>query len=464
MKRKSDDSQNIDDNINNRKKRKESYITKNMMEHCYETCHNEKCKKKMAIWKTKFQAEEYIKKMNDNCKICKFLLFGEQISLTGARRYIVCRNTNNIEIINIKKEMKYHELCDKNHPMKLFFDIEWIPSENIKFNFDNTCFFIASKACKFINELLGINLNVNDNVTFLTASRKTKNSMHIIFDSTLILSSYMTLETMVKMFIDWMIRNEIFKEDNNKKYILLALKDKKIVEAIDMVVYKNLSLRTYYSTVHSLSESEDTRLYEYIPKITDDEINWHKKKEYDSAVFLKTLIQFFKNTDKSIVLEISGDSFISAVNINYEKSMKFYKERIYGTSGIYAVNSNKIIRTDDKMITKIVDVNDNNVKDITTSVLSVYKKAVSMYINTHTQDIGISKASIFGDNMMTLIIKEGYCLIVRESGGTMGHKKKYGKNLCENGIYIIVNVKYRTFYQKCLHGSCSNKKSSIFTF
>lgn len=170
---------------------------------------------KIRLWKFKYQAEEeMLMKINQKSRGYENLqMFCIQKNHSGTREYFSTTYVDFIQLVKTKQKsgesMFFHEICDREKQCKIFMDIDCNPQENAHLDFMGSCFRIAETLCRFLTLRFQVELAVEKNVTFLTACRNGSNSMHIIFDNTVMLKNMDELTNLIYIFLMWMISGEI---------------------------------------------------------------------------------------------------------------------------------------------------------------------------------------------------------------------------------------------------------------
>lgn len=249
---------------------------------------------------------------------------------------------------NKLKMLRYHEIVQSNRYVKIYFDIETEKGVNENFDFEKSCHYIAESMCDYIKTHYDIELDVDKNVTYLSASRDNKYSMHIIFDDTCVVENVEQLSWFIKMFEYHIIKKEqweinkterksynpVFHGGNDKRISILAFdkynfpsEDGKVNESlcllqpmIDHHVYQGCSLRTYYSLSNSHNNNEAARLREY------------NNSSFSLDTLKRSLIQYIENDKEINVIKVNAiqeDKLEDAKNLllmRYNKDLAIHSK------------------------------------------------------------------------------------------------------------------------------------------
>ena len=419
---------------------------------------------------------------------------------------------NNDKNIENSKLIRYHEIVKETGVCKIYFDIECAKETNKSLKFNESCLLICKTFCKFIRDEFNIEINEFENVTYLTATRDGKYSMHVIFDEVIVAKNKTHLKKIMTSFLYYLTDKEreiIQKAKANEVIDITSLyietKDVKlngqnytipILKAlIDMAPYDNGSLRTYYSSGFHQKHSSEARLYKINMK------DYTIDKRYNREVMKHSLIQYC----------VSPLNVIECRNLTSRKHQKFEKELQIllvelSTSLIEHLKIFKDNKPIEKLValsysgdvyrrfharvnTTIVGNNGSNPINSSTNGSTNFTSGLSdekqrrisaLILPSYTESLNalfggeekieplFSSVKICSENKSRLLLtfKKTWCAVRmnkwlndNRNGKVTNGKKRHSKldsSGYDTGQSLTLDLDWNSYFQKCLHGSCKH--------
>lgn len=478
---------------------------------------------KIRFYRDKQQAikSAYNKTKQDTCQKH---LFAKQFIPSGPRKFFMISYQNMIKYYSGlgDTDKHFHEVCQNNSPTKIFLDLDCkISNTPLSMHFPSSCMYIVELLIKFVKKQFGVKIHKTD-VLFLSATRKEKHSMHIVFPNILVTDTLATLSLLIDFFISWatiedgkrvkrLSDNQFLSEilgKSPRRSIFTATRKKNqwVFDAmVDTKVYVNGSMRMAYSTQMYLRADKlkepSTQLLpvEYVK--VGDLTSFKKTSDIlDVDVLQRSFLQSLQPPGK---LQEHNITVVSAKDLGENSKSHFNKSRQTIALQYNRLIEKRLLALIQGKLCKIEDLQ-KIFKDIITSglahpdisnfksctsggwkritdkrmydfldatVIPAYKKFTTSTIPPeHINETNISYVkdtvciSTTGATIRVNLINSRCGIKYKTSG--MLHTLKPGKT--QDPVYLIICPGKGCFYQKCFKNKCKGKHASpidgSFTF